>query len=67
LKKINKSNKSLALVKWVSNLGITTEIKLYNKEIRKMISLPSIQISVLIGLILSDGLLVLTKKKTRKN
>lgn len=67
MKKINKSNKSLALVKWVSNLGITTEIKLYNKEIRKMISLPSIQISVLIGLILSDGLLVLTKKKTRKN
>jgi len=52
VEKNNKSKKSLALVKWCSNLGLTTGIKLYNKEIRKMVSLPLFQISVLIGLLL---------------
>jgi hypothetical protein len=53
--KILINNTEKRIVVWGSNLELTIGLKRYTKIIRQMITLPSYQFSVSIGLILSDG------------
>jgi hypothetical protein len=62
-KLLNKTNSSLSIVKGGEYLGFTTGMSRYKKEIRNMIYLPSFQISVLIGILLSDASLVKASTK----
>jgi hypothetical protein len=51
----SKSAENKALVVWGSNLGYTLGLKRYTPLIRSMVQIPYYQLSVIIGLLLSNG------------
>lgn len=54
-----------SLVVWGTNLTSTVGMGRFTKQVRDMIQLPNFQKSVIIGLILSDGLLRFASKPVR--
>lgn len=50
------------MVLWGNNLGSTVGYGIFTKEVRNMIKIPPFQYSIIIGLILSDGLLTIASK-----
>lgn len=65
-KKTYPTTDCTAIVPWGTNLGLTLGFPLYTKIIREMISLPYYQMSVAVGVLLSDGWTELSSSKSSK-
>lgn len=58
----NRSNTNLSLVLWGTNLTSSVGLGKFTKQVSNMLKLPSYQKSVIIGIILSDGWIIVPVK-----
>nr|UYR50857.1 hypothetical protein [Morchella crassipes] len=62
---VGDGGKNLSLVVWGTNLTSSVGVGKFSKQIRDMIKLPPYQYSVTVGLLLSDGWLILSSSKSK--